>query len=428
MPKGLLPHFDDYVAYTMPLVIRVLENEYPARFSDIPEPFVGPLKVTLAQDLAIAARHVLFDGSRRRFREKRCAKLLRKYGGQEYVVRSEVRDYQLKQLDQIQIALVDTEQEGYLYFDYGVDEGPPNSVSMGACGVPIRWLDIDGPARDRIAELRGRMRDLLESVRLIKEEISRQEEGLKAIEQTVRCNPEFQQELASTKWRLAADFSSAIDWQEKGATHYLRNLESKWWYRFMTAFEEAVAADAAKPFRMALRDNLTIERIKKYIPGAKNWSHAAMKFFEANSGDWWEEAPSERSIESCRLELAHDDLFVLQWTKQHGRPRTFYAPWAYGIVKKAPADQYFAPSRLSVKWIETVQSLLPEAPLRDDEELRLNELQWVLSRGGTGPYQFEMYYGSDREKWRTHGQQWWSAIANAGGGSEFPADAEYFYR
>lgn len=427
MSKGFLPHCDDLLGYTMPLVIRILEQGYPERLSDIPKSFVGPLKVTLAQDLAIAGRHVLLEGSLSRFRENLRTRLMRKYGGVEYVSGSDTVTQLEKRLNEIHSGLVDADREAYGWHDHMVKEGPAKSVSPDPYGKPVRWLVFNEASKARVGKLRSRIHVLLKWKRLTTADIRIHKEKLRAIEDAVSARADYQAEFESNKWRLAADFSTAIGWQSEGSTHYLRNLESKWWDRFTRAFEEAVAADAAKPFRVALREYPVIEGIKTYVHGAKNWCHAAAAYFENNRGDWWEEAPTVRSIEKCRLELAHDDLFVLRWAKGHGHPRTFYAQWAHDIINKAPSEQYFAPSRLSKKWAETVQGLLPSEPMRDNDAVRLNELQWVLSRGGTGPYQFQLY-GGNREQWKAHGLNWWCSITDAGGGRDFPADTKYFCR
>ena len=236
MPKGFTPHYDNFLGYTMPLVIRVLEKEYPDRFSDIPEPFVGPLKVTLAQDLAISARHVVFEGSRQNFLDRLRVRLLTKYGGREYTEQAALLEDALDWRASTQTALALIDREAYPYYDRHVRDWPLERISPGPTGTPVRWVYSE-LERPRVDDLRARINALLEAVPRSREAVDQQKKVIEQLEREIEARPGYAEEFSSFKWRLSADFSTAMKWQEDGAPHYLRNLEHKWWYRFTEAFE-----------------------------------------------------------------------------------------------------------------------------------------------------------------------------------------------
>jgi hypothetical protein len=186
-------------------------------------------------------------------------------------------------------------------------------------------------------------------------------------------------------------------------------LDFNWWVDFTKRFSAVVAKDSKQGCKIALRDHQEIKRIKRNLTGL--WYDAAAACFQEDGGDWCAPKETAGTIKAIRNRLRKADEAGLEWFQRKGRVSNFYTDWLAQIDPATAEHDWGKGTEIDENWLKEMRRSYLVGPHCDDEEMRLNELAWCLSRQGRYPYEFRIIgLRHNLEDWRGHFDRWWPSI------------------
>jgi len=197
--------------------------------------------------------------------------------------------------------------------------------------------------------------------------------------------------------------------QADGAAYLLRNNDPEWWTSFITRFRRVVETNANGSV-IALRDPSVLRRLSSMVPPNGRWSDTVVTFFKKYGSPWGNGVRSLRRYNGIRFEMRKEDAAALSWLREHGRSANFYTRWL-STLETSSVEQYWGTiAELDEVWLSRMKKQYIRGHVREDGELRCNELSWCLSR--RGPYKFQLMRGKEgAEAWEQHLKHWWGPIA-----------------
>ena len=401
MPRVALPHLPTMHGFTFPIVRKIIDTmPLPQALLHIPSPFQEQLTGTLAWTLANVAVQVVYSGSRKVRLSEREAELLRKHGGPEL---ARVNELIARTSERIQANIQDIvklDREVYAVSDDPSIRIPGTVVARGLGGAKVRWR-YDMHSKEHVDSVRSRIRRAERQERALDRRMADLRKRRGDIENAIRESTGYKGDRRrEASVDMDGNFSRALRYQEGGVPHLLRNTDYDWWVKFTNRFKAEVAEQALRaPHKAALRDPIVLKKIESNADKSRTWDVAASEYLALEGSVWGRKVISPKAVVRMRGLLRKEDEGSIEWLKAHGWERNYFVSFYERQVKKSGGR--FSRKAVSVS---------------ENDDLRLNELCWCLTRDASDAYPFRPLASaqSSREEVEAHMRSWWDKVEAAG--------------
>lgn len=459
MPPPKDYYFPDLMGYTFPAVVKILEKiGDPVEMRNLPEENRGPMRVTLASELAVLAKAWLLDRLNGEQLAAQIDELYQQHGDARYCEILLEIDLATKELviDQQKLSRVQEQIARRTADDVVPDH--PDTKTLTA-NIRLYYKRISVSPLLAVQDLATEYAKLVAAQARLHRKLDTLESEKKKQRRKTELRQKYRDDLAklmdSDLRRLSTQgeqiqtgrgirvdpMNSPTLLPARGAAYYLRNTDADWWLSFTKELTCEVERDGFQtPHKILLRHPQIIQSIKslsatipskivgpmivenptldvaatvtKYRQQRGGGDYVVLK--AATPAGWLFSLhrPPGKSIKPDAYRqrvslLRSEDEDLRKWIECHGgndHPANFYLEWAY-----AHRDLDNKPS--------------PPARYNSDFSLERsrNELYWCLSRRNPSDYPFEGIYSEaePKEFWEKRTKKWdvkqpnyWSLLAH----------------
>lgn len=429
-------HFDQLEGYTLPLVIGVLSKmPAPKALQNIPQPFFGRLKATLAHDLAVTLKMMLREFCRTANLTKHASQVLLECADRSYHRAARLSTRASEAENDARNQLLDFERWACRTSRATTEEFAPSlktatspeavaprpTKRVSPLNLHFRWMsDLGFAASTELMSFQKKHRELCATYRRAQRAADGAEAAYSEERSRVSASVNFQTSMKAYIWsRVVFSMDAAQKIQSVTAAFYLRNSEQDWWSEFTTKIGHAVRYDVARGVhRIALRDPRILNAITPKEILRTNWDAAAAQILANAENEWGSPRVDPTAIKTMRQRLRKQDRETELWLDTNGGkkfPLNSYKLWRVKLELKAIEQACEETASRHVddpRWRKA--SRLADSLLADWKKAPeyLNEMTWCLATRHSVPMAFRPIVSEDytAKDWETHHKKWLAQI------------------
>ncbi|MBI2512512.1 MAG: hypothetical protein HYV96_11065 [Opitutae bacterium] len=404
-------HHVNLTGYTFPLVAKTIDQiGMPPALAQIPEPYLGDLRVSLAHELSVVVKAAVYEMRQNNIERKNHIAATELSIDRRYHAASLQHDKRVREEQSAYDALLQFERTEY-YSGRAVTQlvEAYRPLPRSPVNEHFGWWK-EYPWRTSELKLFKK-----QHAKLVKHYIAVQS-AMEASRKRTSIERERFFESSRYKLKLAEmqkreslfSLGSGSMLQVSGATFFLKNLHFDWWESFAKVVTASVRQTIDRGIhRIALRDPNVVGEIKRRkSESKKKWDAVAEELFGESANDWAVPGGIKaKAIKQMRARLRAEDRGVEKWVVRHGGVDHPCNPWRTNWDRR----EAFSPSRRSKKHGPGIG--------RDPREFdaAINDLCWCLAqrdqvRLDFKPMTHERY---SREDWERHRKDWWANVERA---------------